>query len=338
MSDEPQSHSTGLQGVLDALRVITIIGKGVVVLLVIGFCFSGVRSLDDSEMGIVLRFGAMHGEVRQESGPIIALPYPIDEIVTIPAKRLRTIKSDTHWYALTEEEERTGEDETATGTLSPGVDGSLLTADQNLVHAACSLNYRVTDPKKFIFDYGDSEALLRVHLDDLIVKTAAVRTAADAVGDPTGFGLQIIRSLNGLGLGIEIDSIDMNVEWPRLVKPDITKVADATNDKGRRIADAGSYGRRRKNEAKSEASKIEFEALAWAQEHVGRTVADARTFERLYPKYLANPDVVRRTLYEDRMRRIVADAAEIFLIRDSDKRELRIDLQRRRKPKNEAND
>lgn len=338
MIDKPQSGSTGLQGVLDALRVIMVIGKVVVVLLVIAFCFSGVRSLDDSEMGIVLRFGAMHGDVRQESGPILALPYPIDEIVSIPAKRLRTIKSDTHWYALTEEEERTGEDESTTDTLLPGVDGSLLTADQNLVHAACTLNYRVTDPKKFIFDYGDSETLLQMHLDDFIVKTAAVRTAGDAVGDPSSFGLQVIRGLNGLGLGIEIDSIDMNVEWPRLVKPDIAKVADATNDKGRSIADAESYERRRENEARSEASKVEFEALAWAREHVGRTVADARTFERLYPQYLANPDVVCRTLYEDRMRRIVSGVDEIFLIRDSDKRDLRIDLQRRRKPKDEANE
>lgn len=338
MTDKPQSGSAGLQGVLDALRVITVIGKVVVVLLVIAFCFSGVRSLDDSEMAIVLRFGAMHGDVRQESGPILALPYPIDEIVSIPAKRLRTIKSDTHWYALTEEEERTGEDESTTDTLLPGVDGSLLTADQNLVHAACTLNYRVTDPKKFIFDYGDSEALLQMHLDDFIVKTAAVRTAGDAVGDPSSFGLQVIRGLNGLGLGIEIDSIDMNVEWPRPVKPDITKVADATNDKGRSIADAESYERRRENEARSEASKVEFEALAWAREHVGRTVADARTFERLYPQYLANPDVVCRTLYEDRMRRIVSGVEEIFLIRDSDKRDLRIDLQRRRKPKGETNE
>ena len=35
MSDKPQSDSTGLQGVLDALRVITVIGKVVVVLLVL---------------------------------------------------------------------------------------------------------------------------------------------------------------------------------------------------------------------------------------------------------------------------------------------------------------
>jgi membrane protease subunit HflK len=331
------SENKGVQGIIDALRVITVLGKVVVLLLAIGFLFSGVRDLEQHEMGMVMRFGDHSGDVRREPGLMFAWPYPIDEIIRVPAKRPQVMESSAFWYSLTDEEERTGEAHELPTTLKPGIDGYLITADRGLFHATCTLRYRITDPVRFMFDHQDAVVLLRSCLDRAMISAAVGMTAEQVLAKPKAYSdatAALLRQyLESMQLGIELDPLDMTLVWPRQLEKEIAAVADAGNEQQQLITDAKVYERRQFNEATTAASKLKFEANTWARAQISRADADAETFEKIREHYLKSPEAVRQLILADNLRDVVDNAEQVYLVNENNSRELRIDLTGRKTKK-----
>ena len=83
-----------------------------------------------------------------------SFPYPIDEVVKIPITEIQKVTSTTGWYATTPEQELSGQEPPAGGSLNPAVDGYVLTADRNIIHTRATLNYHIDEPIKYIFDFA----------------------------------------------------------------------------------------------------------------------------------------------------------------------------------------
>lgn len=320
----------------DGLRIIVIIGKIAMILLLAGFCFSGIRNIEQYENGIILRFGAVSGGVRQQPGMVFALPYPIDEVVKLPAKRTQTIESSRFWYAETEAEQRTGKAGTVPGVLKPGIDGYLVTADRNILHAGCVLKYRINDSLSYAFGFARIEEFLRLCLDNAIVKTVGTTTIQQALTDPNLVGSIVTGNLRDrirdLGLGVEIDPVDLRLSWPRQLAEQINTVAAATQkaDQDRDLAEI--FANRQRHEAESLAARRRLEARTRAKRMTSRVRADANTFDKLYPLYVDYPEVIMRTFHQDRMRKFIAGVDEVFIVNGGEGREVRFDLPRRSKP------
>ena len=87
----------------DSQRFIAIINtairycKWLIVILVALICCSGIRVVNNHEVAVVLRFGRLVGDTREEQvkepGLLLAFPYVIDEVIKVPvhhhSRRLR---------------------------------------------------------------------------------------------------------------------------------------------------------------------------------------------------------------------------------------------------------
>ncbi|MFT5127388.1 MAG: membrane protease subunit HflK [Rhodothermales bacterium] len=329
---EPESKA--LAAVTDGLKTIVTLLRVGGVLLLIGFCFSGVRSLPQYEKAVVLRFGDIQGDVREESGMVFALPFPVDELVRVEARRTRTLEHDTFWYQETDEDRVSG---AVRVTLRPGIDGYLLTSDGSILHAKASLRYQVENVLAFAFDTADVEAVLSRALDNALLKAAGSLSIHQAVQDADALTRATTRLLStriaDLRLGIEINGLDLQVSWPKQVADEMASVGRAREEARQLESEGQSFARGQLNEADSQSRKVLSDAETWSMGKVSRTNADAANFAKLYELYVDNPEVIKRTLYLDRLRTAIANVDEIYIVEEGDRRELRLMVPRETKKK-----
>ncbi len=336
MTESPHTRNSGNHGITavrDALNNLLVLLKIAMAALIAAFCMSGIRNLEQYEAAVIFRFGAIHGDAIEEPGLILALPFPIDEIRKVPARRTRIIESDTFWYAVTDDE-AVGGKAAIPDTLNPETDGYVITADRGLIHVRSKLNYRIHNPIHHIVSHSDVAAALRHILDNAVLKTLSERTMADVLASKTSVSATITERVRDaaadMQLGVAVDPVDLALQWPRQLAGTMNEVVRANQETGRSLAEARIFAANQENEAIGKAAKVTATAMAAATRVVSRAEADAATFKKLYPIYRRNPNVIRSTLYQDRMRKIMANVDEVFIIDKKGNREIRLNLPRKR--------
>jgi membrane protease subunit HflK len=139
------------------------------VILIILFLFSGIRTVGPGERAIVLRFGKISGvgEARLLGpGLKLLLPYPIHEIVRIPVEKKVNLAINSFWYYQKPGEEMgdaANQKSYAGPTLNPLTDGYCLVrgekqegtaavsegSDYNILHCKWVLTYQIADAERF---------------------------------------------------------------------------------------------------------------------------------------------------------------------------------------------
>lgn len=340
-SPPPQVEDAGTQALAEALGSSFRIVKLLMVILVIAFLASGIFTVNPNEVAVLLRFGK---PAVTESGELLrpglhwSFPYPIDEIVRIPLGQSRTVVSATSWYATTPEMEAAGQPPPALPYLRPGIDGYTLTADNAIIHARATLKYRLHERGAvgFTFNYADPDALLKDVLDNALY-FASTRFTADAAifAEKERFTAlvrdRINQGLQELGLGITIETIDVQTSAPIDVRNAFDEVLNAQQIYSTRVSEAEAYARGATNTAIGQASVIEGDGLTRSNQLVQIAAAEAKSFSDQLPHYQSNPQLFKQRLLTETMRHVLTNAQDKFFVparQDGAPRELRIQLNR----------
>jgi membrane protease subunit HflK len=163
----------GFNYLAGALRVSFVVLKIIMIVLVVVFLLSGIRTVGPGERAIVLWFGKIQGvgEARLLGpGLKLLMPYPINEIIRIPVEKKVNLAINSFWYYQKpgdEMGEAANEKSYAPPTLNPLTDGYCLVrgekqstaaaaskggstgSDYNILHAKWVLTYQITDPERF---------------------------------------------------------------------------------------------------------------------------------------------------------------------------------------------
>lgn len=279
---KPKSNSeefdTAGKSLTEALEVSFVILKIIMIILVIAFLASGFKTVNPDEKALVLRFGKIRGTgqdrvLTNEESPYWILPYPIDEMVKIPAERTDKLSIDSFWYYLSEQEKLAGSttpiDENK--PLLPVRDGYCLTRsekredsdakgnDYNLVHTKWVINYQIINPELFftnvqipvkkvsdinqdVFREG-LEPILRNVLEDVVVTTMVKYTIDEAITSQYAIRSDVKEKLqeklNDIGCGVLIKTVQLDkAEVPRQVKKAFDLSMEATQNRSTAITDA----------------------------------------------------------------------------------------------------
>ncbi|MFM7103647.1 MAG: protease modulator HflK [Verrucomicrobiota bacterium] len=301
----------------------------------LGFLLSCVFTVNPNEVAIVLRFGKPVGEgldqIRRQ-GLHWAFPYPVDEIVKIRVGESKSVRSTNCWYAISAADEAAGVAPMAMPSLSPGVDGHVLTSDGNILHVRATMRYRITDPIAHAFRFGSATNLLLSALDNAI-HWAAVRTTADEAlyKERPRFRESIQQRVLALAeemkLGVALETLDVEVAAPLFVKDFFEQVLSAEQDRNKKINEAQGEYDRITREADGEARRIVSGGMVASNALVQSVTADARFFADQLPFYRDNPALFRRRLRVETVTRVLTNAQEKhFLPSAAD--ELRVNLSR----------
>ncbi|HWW01699.1 MAG TPA: protease modulator HflK [Candidatus Acidoferrum sp.] len=339
----------GSQALSEALRSSFGIVKFVMGLLALLFAGSGVFTVGPQQQAMILRLGRPVGEGKAALlGPGLhwSWPYPIDEYVKVPISSIQTVRSTVGWFAITPADEAAGIDmQLAPGTpLNPLVDGSVLTADTNIIHVRASLTYHIADPVGYVFNFVNASNTVQTALNNTLLEVAA-RFKVDEIlyRDVAGFKEAVKRRIGELvdsqSLGIVVEDCSIESRPPRQLSVAFAGVLDAEVKRGNVLNAARSY----ENQVLSRASADAQSSINTAEVERALLVNDVRSqadrFNDLLPKYRANPSLfVQRRLTETLGRVLTNVQDKIFLTESvgGKEKELRLLLNREPTKKNDG--
>jgi len=337
--DAPETQDAGSQALAEALRSSFAIVKIVMALMVLAFFGSGFFTVGPQEKAVILRFGKPVGEgdkILLNAGLHWSLPYPIDEVVKIPITEQQIVSSTIGWYLTTPEAELSGEEMPAGPTLNPAIDGYVLTADRNILHARATLRYHIDDPMRYVFGFTNAQMTVQNALNNALLYTAASFNVDDILLNRVeefreAVQLRVTDLAEQEQLGIVIEQCDVESRPPRQLQSVFDQVTGARVNRDKALIGAHSYENQITNNAGSQAVSIINIAEADRTNYVASITAEARRFSDLLPQYEANPGLFAQQTLVQTMGQVLTNVQDKWFLperADGKPRELRLMLNR----------
>ncbi len=283
-----------------------------IVLLVLGaiLVFSSVFQVAPNEVAVIQRFGKF---VRIEGpGLHFKLPIPIEKSTKILVDYVfkeefgfRTLRADVRTQ------------------YSPGnyADESLmLTGDLNVLNVKWVVQFRIKDPKSFLFNVRNkrknlrdvSESIMREIVGDYTFNEV-LTTKRLEISDLVKQRLQ--ETLDRYGMGVQIDKVLLqDVNPPDPVKPAFNEVNAAKQEKERMINEAWEQYNKIIPREKGLAEKTVEQARGYALEVVNKAQGDVARFKALLEEYNKAKEITRKRLYLDAMQEVLSKIGKKFIV------------------------
>jgi membrane protease subunit HflK len=261
---------------------------------------SSIYKVQPDEQGVVLRFGRWVDTT--EPGLHFHLPFPLETVLLPQVTHINEVRLGG-------------------GNLSTDDPHSrqMLTGDENIVEADCSVSWKIKDAGKFLFSIKNPELNVKVAaesaLREIISRTPIQSTMSDKrqqVADQTRDLLQNILDIEDAGILVT------QVQLQRVDPP--TEVIDAFNDVQRARADqerarndAQAYSNDILPKARGEADKITQDAEAYKAQVINLAEGEAQSFTALYTSYLKHKDVTAWRLYLDGVDGMLKKAKRVMI-------------------------
>ncbi len=277
------------------LGIIGLIGIVITLLsLLLGFV-----SIPTNSVGVKLRFGAYHST--EGPGLAYAIPY-VDEIRLVPTQRLLKLEFGFTTPQATNEFQA---DNTAEDTET------MITGDLNTALVPWVVQYRIIDPKQYLFGAREPEQTLRDLSESVMREVIGDRT----VDEVLTIGRQEIEtaSLDRLaklsseyGLGLQIQQVQLaTVRPPPAVQAAFNEVNQAQQEKQTAINQAWAIYNDAVPKARGQAKERQKQAEAYAFRRVNQAKGDAEKFTLLLTEYAKAPEITQRRLYFESMQSIL---------------------------------
>jgi membrane protease subunit HflK len=337
----PETHDAGSQALAEALRSSFAIVKIVMALMVLAFFSSGFFQVGPQEKAVILRFGKPVGEAQKallSSGLHWSFPYPIDEVVKIPITEQQIVSSTIGWYYTTPEQELSGEELPASGSLNPAFDGYVITADRNIIHTRATLRYHIDDPIHYVFSFAAASNSVQNALNNALLFTAAKFNVDDILTrDVAGFHDAVLERVSDLTeqeqLGIVIDQCEVQSIPPRQLQNVFSQVTTARENRQKLLNDAHSYENQVLSQSGAQASTITNLAESDRARYVESLTAEAKRFSDLLPKYRGNPSLFAQQQLVEVMGQVLTNVQDkMYLPVHADGRPTEVRLMLNREP------
>jgi modulator of FtsH protease HflK len=350
MNDHPHSHEdpaelpapaetpvdAGSQALSEALRSSFVIIRFLMILLVVVFFASGFFTVGPAQRAIILHLGKPSGQGEKALlGPgklHWSLPYPIDEVVKVNISGIQTVESTTGWYAETPEQRLAGVELPASGPLNPVADGYVLTADNNIIHTRATLNYRISEPIRYVFGFVNASNAVQNALDNALLWAASQFKVDDVLTrDVAGFQEAVRRRAAQLiekqDLGITVEQCVVQSIRPRQLKDAFDRVTSAEQERGKVLNAARGYENEITNRAGADADTLVKLARTERDQRVKDMAAQAARFQEILPQYQRQPALFAQQRLNETLGRVFTNAQDkIFVAEGADgkPRELRL--------------
>jgi len=271
-------------------------------ILLVGVLTSYFTVPADSE-AVVLRFGKYSRTVAP--GLHFKLPYGLEQKEVVPVKRQLKMEFGFSTVGSTNPYQSAG------GQNEQAQEQSMITGDKNAALVEWVVQYRISDPEKYLFRVRDPEFTLRDSSESVMREVVGDRTVDEVItigrGAIEGEALAKLQQLvDSYGLGLQINQVQLkNVNPPRPVQPSFNEVNQAQQERARMINVAkGQYNKavpRTKGEADQKVSRAQGEA----KQRVNEAQGDAERFLALYQEYEKAPAITRQRLYLERIKEVL---------------------------------
>lgn len=282
-----------------------------------GFVFVAALALtsfytvDVSEEGVVTRFEKYL--TTTPPGLHFKLPFGIDRVTKVPSKVL--LQEEFGFRSLNQRNNATQYAKTGFAEES-----LMLTGDLNVADVEWIVQYRISDPWKFLFHARNVQKNIR----DISMSIMRRVVGDRLVGDVLTVGRIEIADEAKLLTQQVVDKYDMGISIVAVMLQDVTPpdaVKTAFNDVNAAKQEqekAINVAEREYNnvipEAKGKAEQLLADAEAFAISLVNRAKGDASKFDSMLVEFKKAPDVTRRRIYVEAMEEIFGGLEQLVIV------------------------
>lgn len=298
--------------------------KGLMLLVFVGFCFSGVTLVKPDEVGLILRMGKLVGENRvdqvHQPGWVLAFPGPIDEVLKIPVKQILEVRIRELAALPASKDEKAPERR----SIDPLQEGYCISADENIFQVTIFVKYQITDPVAAVFKFNSSfstfEKMIRDFTVSEMVKVAARFNIDGILSEDKKQISQLVKErvqalLDKLETGLTLVSLEFEeISPPEFLKRDFEEVNTAFINRRNFINDARSLSEEKLPRARGKASEMVNQAEGYAESVLAEATAEADKFSQILQAYLQNPEEVRMNMINEGRKKLIGAMKKLVVL------------------------
>jgi membrane protease subunit HflK len=269
--------------------------------------------------GVVLRFGKFLKTV--EPGLHFKLPLGIDEVSVVPTRR--QLKLEFGFYT-------SGYTNVDQPARDPVQEKSMVTGDLNAALVEWVVQYRIDDPKEYLFDVRNPAQTLRDLSEAAMREVIGDRTVDEVITiGRQDIEISALTRMQELAkrykLGVRVDQVQLkNVNPPAEVQASFNEVNRAQQDRENAINIANGDYNEAVPKAKGQADQTIRGAEGYRFKRVNEAEGDVAAFNAILEQYIKAPEITRTRLYLETMGDVLPFMGPKIIIDDSMKQLLPI--------------
>jgi modulator of FtsH protease HflK len=275
---------------------------GIGVLLWLG---SGFYIVQEGQAAAILRFGEFRYMVEQ-AGFKWRLPYPIESHEQVNVQQLRQVEVGYR---------------TNVKNKVPR-ESLILTGDTAIVDLQFAVQYRISDPRAFLFNnnhYGAPEEMVRQAAEtatrEVIGRTDIDKVLYEEKEQVARDALKLIqanldRYRSGFGI---VDVTIQQAQPPEQVQAAFEDANKAAQDRERLINEGRAYANDVIPKASGTAARLVQEAEGYRERVVATAEGDADRFRAVLTEYSKAPRVTRDRMYLETMQQVFTNTSKVYI-------------------------
>ncbi|MCG3154186.1 MAG: Modulator of FtsH protease HflK [bacterium] len=276
------------------------------------FLLSSFYTVDADEVGVIQRFGK-YVETMQP-GLHMKIPFGIETVKKVKVQR---VLKEEFGYRTQEPGVRSTYDQ---GDFSS--ESLMLTGDLSCALVEWIVQYRIKDPKAYLFHVRDITGTIRDLTQSAMRQVVGDHSVDEVIiTNRQEISLEVRDLLQQLldhtETGVDIVTVNLqDVNPPGPVQPAFNAVNEAKQERERIINEALEAYNKVIPQAQGEAEQLLRQAEGYSVNRVNRARGDADKFLAIWQEYSRARDVTRRRMYLETMLEVMPRVKEVYIIDD----------------------
>ena len=266
--------------------------------LVIGSssCF---YTVDDEQQAVVTTFGKVSDVT--DAGLHFKMPFGIQQVRKVDVNVYQKIElgyssNGDDYYEVNEKE------------------STMITGDYNIVNVDFFVEYKISDPVKYLYSSNKPELILR-NLIQSQVRNVVGSTSVDAVLTDGKESIQsqvkdlVTQILTDYDIGLTL--VDVRIQDSEPPTKDVIEAFKAVETAKQQaetvVNDAKAYQNAQLPDAQAQADKLVQNAEYLKQKRINEATQQVAMFSAMYEEYKLNPEITRSRMYYEAISQILPD-------------------------------
>lgn len=262
----------------------------VIGLLLLGWLSTSLTVVGLREQGLVERWGVLRQGQALQPGLHLHWPWPVDRIYRVPVLAVQALP-------IGDEGEEAGGPENVIWTVqhAPNEYNLLLGNGRDLISIDATVQYRITDPKAWLYNTRNPLDALRAIAYRAVMRSTVNRTLTDALSEnmvtlAAQMRDMVQRDADALGLGVRVVGFTVGAMHPPVMVAEAYEgVVSAELGKVTAMVNAQTYRNQTVPAAEAAALTGENTARADGAESLALAAGEAWAFRALESQYRAAP-------------------------------------------------
>ena len=259
-----------------------------IVLILAFLLFTSFYTVGETERAVITTFGKVTAV--KEAGLQFKLPYPIQDVYKVDM----TTRKITIGYGESLNSKNFVKEE----------ESKMITGDFNVVSVDFFMEWKVTDPQKYLFNSRDPQGILKnvaqaAARDVMGSKTVDEVLTTGKVAIQSEIKEMMVSRLEMYDIGIQVIEVKIQDAEPPTneVIAAFKAVETAKQEKETTINVAKAYENSVLPEAQAQADKILKEAEAFKEQRINEAEGEAAKFIAMFNEFINSKEVTRKRMY-----------------------------------------